>query len=218
MTPPALPIELFDGALRAAGRGGAFPLRLVDSTGTDLGPLPVERYLGPADAQEVALLVRLPSPVLDVGCGPGRHVAALTAAGVPALGIDLSPVAVRLARRRGAPVLHASVFSDLPDAGRWGSALLLDGNIGIGGDPVRLLSRVKELIRPGGSIVVELDHRPRSGGSHRVRLEGPGVESRWFRWGTLGMLEVGSVAAQLGLSMTGSHTVGRRRLVCLESS
>ena len=178
----------------------------------------MERYLGPADEQEVALLVRLPSPVLDVGCGPGRPVAALTSAGVPALGIDLSPVAVRLARRRGAPALRASVFSDLPHAGRWGSALLLDGNIGIGGDPLALLSRVKELVRPGGSIVVELDHRPRSRGSRRVRLEGPGVESQWFRWGALGMPEVSSVAAQVGLSMSASHTIGPRRVVCLDTS
>ena len=216
MTPPALPLELFDGALRAAGGGHRFPLRIVDSAGTDLGPLPVERYLGPADEHETALLLGLPSPVLDIGCGPGRHVAALTAAGVPALGIDLSPVAIRLARRRGAPALKASVFADVPDAGRWGSALLLDGNIGIGGEPVRLLSRVAELVRPGGSIVVELDRRAHSDRSHRVRLEGPGVASRWFRWGALGALEVGSVAAQVGLTVTNSHTFGRRTVVRLE--
>ena len=35
--------------------------------------------------------------------------------------------------------LQASVFDRLPGAGRWGTALLLDGNIGIGGRPTALL-------------------------------------------------------------------------------
>ena len=40
-------------------------------------------------------------PTLDIGCGPGRLVAALTALRVPALGVDVSAEAVRQARRRG---------------------------------------------------------------------------------------------------------------------
>jgi hypothetical protein len=35
--------------------------------------------------------------------------------------------------------------------------LLLDGNIGIGGDPHRLLRRVRELLTPTGRLLVELD-------------------------------------------------------------
>jgi SAM-dependent methyltransferase len=214
---PALPLDLFDGALTAAGQGREYPLRLVDSAGTDLGRLPVERYLGAADEQEIALLASLPGPVLDIGCGPGRHVGALSAAGVPALGIDLSEVAVRLARRRGAPAVLASVFAEVPAAGDWGSALLLDGNIGIGGDPVRLLARVKQLVRPHGSIVVELDDGTLPGSRQRVRLEGPGIESSWFRWGGLGTSEVAVVAAGLGLAVVESHSIGRAQVVCLEA-
>ena len=61
-----------------------------------------------------------------------------------ALGLDLSPVAVRLARARGAEAILRSVFADVPGAGRWRTALLLDGNIGIGGAPVPLLERARE--------------------------------------------------------------------------
>nr|WP_246122422.1 class I SAM-dependent methyltransferase [Actinoallomurus bryophytorum] len=37
-------------------------------------------------------------PTIDLGCGPGRLVQALTARGVRALGIDTSPWAVRQCR------------------------------------------------------------------------------------------------------------------------
>jgi hypothetical protein len=42
---------------------------------------------------------------------------ALTRRGVPALGIDLSPAAIELARARGADVVHGSIFRDAPGAG-----------------------------------------------------------------------------------------------------
>ena len=48
---------------------------------------------------------RARGPVLDVGCGPGRHVHHLARRGVLAIGIDVSRDAVRLARRRGASVI-----------------------------------------------------------------------------------------------------------------
>ncbi len=95
----------------------------------------VRRWMAPADPVDESLLDRAIGPVLDVGCGPGRHVASLLGRGIEAMGIDTSPTAVRLARRRGARVAHQSVFDAVPDAGMWRCALLLDGSIGIGGDP-----------------------------------------------------------------------------------
>ena len=95
-------------------------------------------------------------PTLDVGCGPGRLVGALARTGRPALGIDVSPAAVRLARRRGAVALCRDVFGPLPGTGRWRHVLLADGNIGIGGDPGRLLRRCRELLARDGRLHVEL--------------------------------------------------------------
>ncbi|MGH9215053.1 MAG: methyltransferase domain-containing protein, partial [Acidimicrobiales bacterium] len=112
-------------------------------TGGEAIELPVERWHGPPDEVELALLDTLPDPVLDVGCGPGRMVAALGAAGRPALGVDPSPAAVAEAVRRRAAVLARSVFGPLPGEGRWGTVLLLDGSIGIGGDPEALLNRAR---------------------------------------------------------------------------
>src|SRR5205085_5771582 len=95
-------------------------------------------------------------PVLDVGCGPGRHVVALGRRGVMGLGVDVTPAAVEMAHSRGALVLHRSIFDRLPGTGRWGSALLVDGNVGIGGDAVALLRRLAALLRSGGRALIEV--------------------------------------------------------------
>ncbi|WP_407565796.1 class I SAM-dependent methyltransferase [Streptomyces sp. 184] len=136
-------------------RSGAGPLFLRRRDGWLL-PLEVERWCGVPDGADVTVLRRCTGPVLDIGCGPGRLVAALAALGRPALGIDVSSEAVAHARSRGAAALRRSVFEPLPGEGRWGTALLIDGNVGIGGDPAALLARTAALLRPGGRLVVEV--------------------------------------------------------------
>lgn len=125
-------------------------------------------------------------PSIDLGCGPGRLVAALAAQGTPALGIDLSPHAITLARARGVLAIRRDIFRPLPGEGRWACALLIDGNIGIGGDPGRLLRRVARLTAPGGRLLAEVacadvDRR----GPVRIITAG-GVVSQPFRWAALG--------------------------------
>ncbi len=65
------------------------------------------------------------------------------------LGIDVVPEAVEQTRRRGASALQRDLFDALPGEGRWQTALLADGNVGIGGDPVALLARTRDLVQPG---------------------------------------------------------------------
>ena len=116
-------------------------------------------------------------------------------AGQAALGIDVSAAAVRSARRRGAPAARVSVFADVPGDGDWATALLLDGNIGIGGEPVPLLTRVHALLtsrryRSGraGPTRGERGPLPRPGGARRRRRlrfawarVGPGSDRRTRR-------------------------------------
>jgi hypothetical protein len=59
-------------------------------------------------------------------------------------------------RDRGARALLGSVFGPIPWSGRWQAALLLDGNIGIGGRPIALLKRVRELLSSTGIVICEL--------------------------------------------------------------
>jgi SAM-dependent methyltransferase len=160
-----------------------------------------------------AVLDRCHGPTLDLGCGPGRLVAELARRGVPALGVDVSPAAVRLGRAAGASVLRRSVFDRLPGTGRWPHALLMDGNIGIGGDPAALLARARELVRPGtGEVVVETDTEDVH--ENHVVTFGDGGEP--FGWSRIGTESLTPIAARLGFRLTAGWTApGGRRFVAL---
>jgi SAM-dependent methyltransferase len=176
----------------------------------------VERWFDePSPAEHRVLSWALP-PVLDVGCGPARHTLALQRRGVPALGIDVSPGAVLMAVERGASVVQVSVFEDLPEEGSWGSALLLDGNIGIGGDPAGLLARLRRALRPGGRVLVEAGPPGSPTESFRARVEGAGRGS-WFPWATVGADALGAVAAGGGLRLTELWTEEERWFAALET-
>lgn len=71
------------------------------------------------------------------------------------LGIDVSEAAVARTVALGGQALRRSVFESLPGEGRWGTALLIDGNVGIGGDPPALLDRMSQLLSPGGLLIAE---------------------------------------------------------------
>jgi SAM-dependent methyltransferase len=200
-------------------------------------PVPLDTWLGAAGAVDERVLDRARGPVLDVGCGPGRHVHALARRGVLAVGVDVSPVAVALARRRGATVLEASIFDRLPGAGSWqpddsqgprsgepgwragawGSALLLDGNIGIGGRPDALLRRLAALLAPGGRVLVELDPPGVGVVRGRVRLEAGATTSDWFAWAHVGAEAIASPARAAGLRVAVRWRDGERWFAALEA-
>jgi len=162
--------------------------------------LPFERWLRQASDEEERLLGLVAGPVLDIGCGPGRHLDALRRRGVGAVGVETSRRAVQIARARGGDVIEGSIF-DVPDRTGWGTALLLDGNIGIGGDPERLLSRVTALLCPHGRALVELDPPSTQTRKLRLRLEGPDDLSDWIPWAWVGIDAIGPIAANAGLTL-----------------
>ena len=159
----------------------------------------IERWRGSADEVDERALAGLRGPVLDIGCGPGRHLHALAALGVFGLGVDLSPVAVGLARGAGAHAIVGSIFDELPRTGAWGSALLLDGNIGIGGCPRRLLRRTRTLLAPGGWVVVELDGPETPTVETSIRLEISTAVSEWFPWAEVSVADADRLARAVGM-------------------
>lgn len=186
-------------------------LQLRLATGS-ISPLNLERWYGEPTLGETKLLQGIAGPVLDVGCGPGRLVVGLGRLGVMALGIDPAPGAIRACRQRGAPVLQRSVFQRLPAEGRWRTVLLADGNIGIGGDPVHLLTRCRDLSDPDGRVLVELAPPGTGLHRHRARLEWGPVVGPWFDWAEVGVDAIAEIAAAAGWApLTCQPLVGERR-------
>jgi SAM-dependent methyltransferase len=201
----------YGAALREAAAGHPAPLDLVDPASSRPA-----RQLVPGDwcadrtPGDASLLARCCGPTLDIGCGPGRLVAALTARGVAALGVDVSAEAVRQARRRGAAAQRACVFGPLAGEGEWRHALLVDGNIGIGGDPQRLLARCRQLLSPGGDILVEVD--PPGAGSWRgqVALRHRDRVSTPFPWAAVAADDLDGPVRAAALSIVERWTEARR--------
>jgi SAM-dependent methyltransferase len=164
-------------------------------------PLQVTRWCGPPDAADEELLRRCRPPVLDIGCGPGRLTIALAERGIPVLGVDISLTAVARVHRAGACAIRRSVFDPLPGQGRWATALLADGNIGIGGYPDELLRRCARLLAPGGRLLVEveredIDERMTAWLEHADGRRGP-----VFPWARLGVSALLRLATAAGLTL-----------------
>ncbi|HWH27589.1 MAG TPA: class I SAM-dependent methyltransferase [Mycobacteriales bacterium] len=192
---------LSDWLVRAVREDTRLQPRLLRLADGGLLALDVDRWAGPVTAADRSLLSRARGAVLDVGCGPGRLTAALHEHGVPVCGLDVLPAVPVLARRAGAAVHVGDVFGPVPGEGSWGTVLLADGNLGIGGSPVRLLRRCAALARRDGVVLVELQpvagERPVT-----ARLEGLGTTSAWFPWALVGADAVAGVAARAGLRVT----------------
>lgn len=166
-------------------------------------PLQLRRWCSDDIPGDGGLVERCTGATLDVGCGPGRLAAAAGARGLPVLGLDISPTAVRIARRRGALVLQRSVFGRVPGQGRWQHVLLADGNVGIGGDPAALLRRCGQLAAADGVVFTEVDPPGTPTRICAVRIESAtGRHSETFPWAHVGADRVESVAdrAELRLS------------------
>ncbi len=146
---------------------------------------PADRWFAAVEPADTRALSEVRGPAIDIGCGPGRHVLALTERGIPTLGIDITERALFHARARNVPVLSRCVFDPLPGLGRWRSALLLDGNLGIGGNPLLLLQRVHEILAPGGEVLVELDAPGQGVARRRVRFEIDETAGPWFDWASV---------------------------------
>jgi len=107
-----------------------------------------------------AALSRAPGSALDIGCGEGWLVRALSDRGVRAVGVDVVPELVDHARRAGGGVFHVASYEAIA-----AGALDLRFDVAvanfslIGRESVEhLLASASRLLVPGGSLVVQTLH------------------------------------------------------------
>ncbi|MDJ0395596.1 methyltransferase domain-containing protein [Rhodococcus sp. G-MC3] len=211
-----------DELFRRASTG--LPCWIGRSDGTR-DPLPTARWMGGEASStedrdaDSRMISQCSGPTLDLGCGPGRLTEGLARRGISALGVDTSREAVDLTLNRGGHAVLRDLFDPLPNAGEWECVLLADGNIGIGGDPVRLLRRAAELIRPDGAVIAEVD----SPGSDKVqaqtvRWETDTTVGDWFAWASVSATATAGLARAAGLTVVDIAPIHGRYFAYMRSA
>ena len=89
--------------------------------------------------------------------------------------------------------------------------LLADGNVGLGGDPLRVLRRAAELLSRGGRCIAEFDPVATGIRTGWVRLESSRTVGPWFRWASVGIDCAAGLAEEAGLALTEIHPIGDAR-------
>jgi SAM-dependent methyltransferase len=113
------------------------------------------RYLLREDTVLRALGASGPCRVADIGCGGGEILLPLARRGHRGVAFDLSPLARENTRQRldQAGVTAFRVVDQWPEGELFDVVLLLEV-IGYPKEPVQLLSRCRELLAPGGRLLV----------------------------------------------------------------
>lgn len=140
--------------------------------------------------------------VLDIGCGAGRHSLYLQKKGLDVLGIDLSPLAIKVCRLRG--LKNAKVMS-IEDAefkpGSFDTIIMMGNNFGLFGSlrKARRLLKKFHKMTSGGAVIIAATRDPyktdnpahleyhsfnrergRMGGQVRIRIRYGRYATKWF--------------------------------------
>lgn len=95
--------------------------------------------------------------ILDVGAGSGCHSVALMKMGKSAVAIDISPLSVEVMKERGVDALQVNLYDESFDR-KFDTVLMLMNGTGIIGNldnmPI-FFERMKQLLKPGGSILID---------------------------------------------------------------
>lgn len=97
--------------------------------------------------------------VLDIGCGPGRHALYLQSQGFDVTGVDVSPLAIEVCRRRGLKKAEVRPITQVSaKLGTFETILMLGNNFGLFGSFRRakwLLRRFHAMTGPQARIIAE---------------------------------------------------------------
>jgi len=155
--------------------------------------------------------------VLDAGVGAGRVALELQARGRDVVGIDVSPGAVEVARRRGVHDVRLLAFEDVSESLGWFDTLAMFGNnFGLFGSPAkakRLLPRLRPLV---GRIVATSNDlyattdpahiayqernraRGRTSGQLRLRVRYRDLVGPWYEYLIVSPEEMAEIVAGTG--------------------
>jgi SAM-dependent methyltransferase len=158
--------------------------------------------------------------VLDVGCGAGRVCLHLQERGLEVVGIDVSPGAVEVSRRRGARDVRLLSIDDVDESlGAFDTIVMLGNNFGLFADAAKadeLMRRFDRLTSPRGRIVAETrdvyatadpDHlayqarnreRGRMSGQIRIRVRYRELATPWFDYLMVSRDELRALAEPAG--------------------
>lgn len=178
-------------------------------------------FAEPSDAQR-RVVEHAIGRVLDVGCGAGRYALYLQEQGREVVGIDVSPLAIEVCRRRGLREARAMSVEEVDASlGRFDSVIMLGNNLALLGSAAgakRILKRLHRVVVPGGRLIGETldpyksgdsDHlayhaenrsKGRMGGQIRMRVRYKKYRSPWFDYLFLSREELESL-----LNGTGWH-------------
>jgi SAM-dependent methyltransferase len=123
------------------------------------------------------------SPVLDAGCGTGRNLEELRAAGGRAVGVDTSLRALVLARTRGSGPLVCGSVEALPFSGRAFAGALSRDVFYMVADDRAAASEIARVLAPGATLVLSSPAFRAFAGAHDRAVGGlrrytaPGLEA-----------------------------------------
>jgi SAM-dependent methyltransferase len=107
---------------------------------------------------EQLALQKVRGKVLEIGCGAGSHALYLQEKKLDVTPIDISPLAIEIAQKRGLKKAECINFYDLGNKQDFDTLLLLMNGIGIAGKIERLhlfFEKAKQLLRPKGQIILD---------------------------------------------------------------